>query len=72
MTRRRAQDELFGDAAVRLCGTVASLLGWRPKELWECTPMELAAALSFAESAVDGPNAETIHALRKRFPDKGG
>lgn len=62
--------ERFGEAAVRLCGTVASALGWRPEELWNCTPMELAAALSFAGSAPDAPDAETIDALRLRFPDK--
>jgi hypothetical protein len=33
--------ERFGDAAVRLSRTVSLLLGWRPNELWECTPMEL-------------------------------
>jgi len=69
MTLRHAQNERFGDAAVRLCGTVASTLGWRPKEFWECTPMEFAAALTFGGSAADGPDRETIHALRKRFPD---
>ena len=61
---RQAQGERFGDAAVRLCGTVATLLGWRPAELWDCTPMDLAAALTFAGSAADAPDAETIHALR--------
>jgi hypothetical protein len=60
----------FGEAAARLCGAASLLLGWRPKELWECTPMELAAALSFAGSAADAPDAETIDALRLRFPDK--
>ena len=64
--------ERFGDAAARLCGTVGMLLGWRPRELWDCTPMELAAALSFGASTTDAPDAETIHALRQRFPDKDG
>ena len=64
--------ERFGEGAVRLCGMVGMLLGWRPNELWDCTPMELASTVSFAGSAADGPNAETIQALRKRFPDKDG
>jgi hypothetical protein len=34
--------------------------------------MDLAAALTFAGSAADAPDAETIHALKKRFPDEGG
>ena len=62
--------ERFGERADRLCGTVGLVLGWRPEELWNCTPMELAAALSFAGSAADAPDAETIDALRLRFPDK--
>jgi hypothetical protein len=57
-----------GEAAARLCGAPSLFLGWRrPEELWNCTPMELAAALSFAEQAADDLDAEAIDALRKRF-----
>ena len=61
--------ERFGKAAVRLCGIVSQVLGWRPAEFWSCTPAELAAVLTFAGSSTDGPDAETIHALREQFPD---
>ena len=61
--------ERFGEAAVDLCSTVSQLLGWRPEELWNCTPAELATALSFSGSRTDPPDRITIDALRKRFPD---
>lgn len=39
-------NERFGPGAVRLSGLAARLLGWRPREFWEATPAELAAALA--------------------------
>jgi hypothetical protein len=63
--------ERFGEAAIRLCGTVNLLLGWRPAEFWNCTPAEFAAALTVSEPGAEGPDAETIRALRQRFPDQG-
>jgi uncharacterized phage protein (TIGR02216 family) len=58
----------FGEAAARLSSAASILLGWRPDDFWNCTPMELAIAMS-ASTAVDGPDAQTIEELRRRFPD---
>jgi hypothetical protein len=59
----------FGDAAARLSGAASLLLGWRPEEFWNATPAELALAMTI-ETTVDAPDAETIEALRHRFPDE--
>lgn len=58
----------FGDAAARLSGA-ATLLGWRPEEFWSATPAELALAIMGGEAAAEPPDAETIKALKRRFPD---
>lgn len=58
----------FGAAAARLSSAASLLLGWKPDEFWNATPAELALALTFSEPA-DGPDAMTIEALRRRFPD---
>ncbi len=36
----------FADAAVRLCGQCALMVGWRPDEFWLATPAEVAAIFS--------------------------
>lgn len=59
----------FGAGAARLAGAAAMLLGWRPKEFWDATPAELAAALQLDE-AVEGPDAAAIAELMRRFPDE--
>lgn len=41
----------FGEAAQRLSGAAARLLGWRPAEFWAATPAELAAALAPPDAA---------------------
>ena len=60
----------FAEAASRLAGLAAVLLGWRPEELWRATPEELAgvlAALAGDEAApVDGA---VVKRLRGMFPD---
>jgi uncharacterized phage protein (TIGR02216 family) len=58
----------FGEAAARLAGMASQLLGWRPDHFWNCTPMELVIAMNAGPTA-DTPDAETIEALRRRFPD---
>ena len=58
----------FGEAAERLAGAAALLLGWRPDEFWQATPAELATALKSFEA--EGPDADAIAALRARFPDE--
>jgi uncharacterized phage protein (TIGR02216 family) len=60
--------DLFGDAAARLSSAATLLLGWRPDEFWQATPMELSQALQ-APVAADGPDGATIEALKRRFPD---
>ena len=45
----------FGDAALRLAGLAARLLGWRPAEFWAATPAELAAALAPPDAPADAP-----------------
>jgi len=45
----------FGDAALRLAGLAARLLGWRPAEFWAATPAELAAALAPPDASDAAP-----------------
>ena len=59
----------FGEAAQRLCGLAAQLVGWRPEEFWNCTPTEIILALGLFEEPPDAPDAKTIETLRRRFPD---
>jgi uncharacterized phage protein (TIGR02216 family) len=58
----------FGDCAARLSSAASLLLGWRPNEFWDATPAELTLAMTFAR-AVEAPDAKTLEALRRRFPD---
>ena len=59
----------FGTAASRLSGAAAMLLGWRPGEYWDATPAELAAALT-CDGSREGPDADVIAELMRRFPDE--
>ena len=61
--------KLFGETAAQMCSAVSLILGWRPDEFWNCTPLELATSLARAELAPHTPDPTTIEALRKRFPD---
>ena len=60
----------FGEAAERLAGAAAVLLGWRPDEFWAATPQDLATALGAFMNEADGPHPDAIAALRRRFPDE--
>ena len=60
----------FGDAAARLFGAAAMLLGWRPGEFWEATPAELLAVLQPLTPVAEGADAELLDALRRQFPDE--
>jgi Phage tail assembly chaperone protein, TAC len=60
----------FGEAAVRLSGAAAMLLGWRPAEFWEATPTELAAALQPLTPEAEAPDPLVMDALRRQFPDE--
>jgi uncharacterized phage protein (TIGR02216 family) len=63
--------ERFGEQALQLCSAASLLLGWRPDEFWNCTPAELAVAVTIAPAA-DGPDAKTIEDLLRRYPDDAG
>ena len=59
----------FADSALQLAGQTTLLLGWRPDDFWNATPLELAtilAALSPNEDAADGA---TLKELMEAFPD---
>jgi hypothetical protein len=56
---------MFGEAAAKLSSAAAMLLGWRPDEFWNATPVELAIALIEPDS-VEGM---TLEELKRRFPD---
>ncbi|HEX7856706.1 MAG TPA: phage tail assembly chaperone [Sphingobium sp.] len=65
----------FGEAARRLMGVAAVLLGWRPAEFWAATPAELATILEgLAEGAGDtapGMDAAELARLKEKCPDGG-
>lgn len=60
----------FGEAAVRLSGAAAMLLGWRPSEFWQATPAELASMLEQSGPGCEGPDRDILEQLRRRFPDE--
>lgn len=60
---------MFGEAAARLSGVAAMLLGWRPDEYWNATPAELALALEPPAGAAEPPDPQVIEELKRRFPD---
>ena len=67
---RKGERGLFGEAAAGLCSAAAVLLGWRPNEFWDATPAELALALHAPDPVAERPDAATIEALLRRFPDE--
>lgn len=60
----------FGEAAERLSGAAAMLLGWRPGEFWQATPAELASVLQQGAEGAEAPDRDTLDELRRRFPDE--
>ena len=60
----------FGEAAARLSGAAAMLLGWRPEDFWQATPAELASMLEQGGPGVDAPDRDTLERLRRSFPDE--
>lgn len=57
----------FGEAAVRLSGQAALLLGWTPDTFWAATPAELAAIVAAAAPpAGDGIDRTTLAAMMER------
>lgn len=60
----------FADAALRLAGLAAAMLGWRPSEFWSATPAELAASLApYAPAHSAPPSHDDLARLREQFPD---
>jgi hypothetical protein len=60
----------FAEAARRLCGQCALLLGWRPAEFWDTTPAELACILGVLVSQTNGPpDAADMKNLMELHPD---
>ena len=62
--------EFFGEAAARLGGAAAMLLGWRPSDFWDATPAELAAMFEAPGEAGTPPDTAVIADLMQRFPDR--
>ena len=61
---------MFGEAARRLAGAAATLLGWTPDIFWKATPAELCDALVPPGEAGEPPSRAAIDALMTRFPDQ--
>ncbi len=59
----------FADAALRLSGQAALLLGWRPAEFWTATPAELAAMLGAFAAPDTVADQATVHRLMEQYPD---
>jgi uncharacterized phage protein (TIGR02216 family) len=60
----------FAEAATRLAGAAALLLGWPPDEFWRATPAELAAVLRAARGeTAAGMNRAELERLREANPD---
>lgn len=54
----------FGEAATRLSGQAALLIGWTPDTFWAATPAELAAIVTAASPPPeDGIDRKTLAAM---------
>ena len=60
----------FGEAAARLSGQAALLIGWTPDTFWAATPAELAAiVMAAAPPPAGGIDHATITAMMERDAD---
>lgn len=60
----------FAEAAYRLAGQSALLLGWRPAEFWDATPADLHMVLHALTGAdADSADQALLSALMEQFPD---
>jgi uncharacterized phage protein (TIGR02216 family) len=59
----------FVDAARKLAGQTALLLGWRPDDFWNSTPAELASIIAAASGDSGAVDALTLSELMALFPD---
>jgi uncharacterized phage protein (TIGR02216 family) len=61
---------MFTDAALKLCGLSALLLGWRPDEFWSATPAELECVLTALVPQTEAPpDIDAIQKMMEQFPD---
>lgn len=61
---------MFRQAAVRLAGLTAILLGWRPEEFWNATPEELATIFAAHVNPATAPaDRATLERLKETHPD---
>ncbi len=57
----------FGEAAKRLSGQAALLIGWAPDTFWSATPAELAAVvMAAAPPPAGGIDRTTLSAMMER------
>lgn len=60
-------DTRFGEAAARLSGQAALLIGWSPDTFWAATPAEIAAiVMAAAPPPADGIDRNTLSAMMER------
>lgn len=56
----------FGKAALHLSGMAAQLLGWRPAEFWQATPIELVTVLAPMASDSAGLDRNQFNTLMEQ------
>lgn len=59
----------FGERAAELAGYASALLGWKPGEFWNATPLELETALG-GGTTIEPVNRCEMERLAILFPDK--
>lgn len=60
----------FTEHASRLGGHCAWILGWRPADFWNATPLELSGILDVATSTCTAPPVSSeLQKLMELFPD---
>ena len=60
---------MFTAVASRLAGLAGGLLGWRPDEFWNATPVELGTILSALVPSPEAADQALVGRLKERFPD---
>jgi uncharacterized phage protein (TIGR02216 family) len=59
----------FSEAAIKLAGHAALLLGWKPDDFWDATPAELACIVSVMSTGADAVSGQTLAQLMAMYPD---
>ncbi len=60
---------MFATVASRLAGLTGGLLGWRPDEFWNATPVELEMILTVLAPPTGAADQSLIARLKEQFPD---